>query len=257
MLRVLLCATAAFILVLGFAGCTEDEGTGAPSPAATAQATAAHGTPGPGAGEGGNEPSERLSKESYSDPDGFFTVVPPAGWDMQDYPEDPRGKVAFIGPAGTELRVLAKGLAYSSFEDMLSEIEDIEKRSGTSMDIQVVTFLERPAVKRNFTMGDTKILTMDFMEGNVTHNLWYSAPEAQYERYLTLATTSMNTYEATYHDLSSEDIQKHAVAHNLRLAQIFFEQGDLDLASQYVENGLEIDPANSDLLKLKRQIENQ
>lgn len=57
-----------------------------------------------------------LSKSRYSDPNGYFKIVPPDDWRIQKYPQDPRGKVAFIGPDGVELRILAKGLHYSSFK---------------------------------------------------------------------------------------------------------------------------------------------
>lgn len=51
-----------------------------------------------------------LAKSRYSDSNGFFKIVPPEAWRIQKYPQDPRGKVAFIGPNGAELRVLGKAL---------------------------------------------------------------------------------------------------------------------------------------------------
>ena len=100
----------------------------------------------------------KLAKSRYSDPNGYFKIVPPDGWRIQKYPEDPRGKVAFIGPDGVELRILVKGLDYNSFEEMLEEIKGIEKKIDTNINIEKITFANKPAIKRIFTLKDTKML---------------------------------------------------------------------------------------------------
>jgi len=201
------------------------------------------------------QPSQGLAQERYSDPNGFFQIIPPEGWTIEEYPQDPRGKVAFDGPSGVQLRVLAKALDYNRFEDMVSDIKEIEKSLGIDMSIETIEFLGIPAVRRNFTVEGLRILVIDFMEGNVNHDLWYSAPPNKYEDYVYIVTKSMNTYEAIPQNASAEDIQKYQIAGKLRLAQIFFEIGDYDLALQFVDEGLVIEPHNTDLLKLKVQIE--
>jgi hypothetical protein len=45
-------------------------------------------------------PGAELADKRYKDPKGYFTIVPPAGWRIQEYPGDVRGKVAFIGTDG-------------------------------------------------------------------------------------------------------------------------------------------------------------
>lgn len=196
----------------------------------------------------------QLSKSRYSDPKGFFKIVPPNGWQIQEYPQDPRGKVAFIGPDGAELRVLSKGLDYNSFEEMLEEIKGIEKQIGTNTNIEKVTFAGKPAVQRTFTLKGTKILFIDFMIGNTTHNLMYSASPTKFGKYLSLAQKSIDTYEPTLRGVSPEDVKKHSVAFSLRLSQIFFEQGNYDLALEFVKEGLAIDPSNKDLKAIEKKL---
>lgn len=197
----------------------------------------------------------KLAKARYSDPKGYFKIVPPAGWRIQKYPQDPRGKVAFIGPSGVELRVLAKGLDYDSFNDMLKEIKGIEKQIKINTHMEKTTFLGKPAVKRDFAFKGIRMLFIDFMIGNATHDLMYSALPSKYNKYLTVARESMNTYEPTLRGVSSQDVKKHAIAKSLRLSQIFFKQGNLDLALEYVKEGLSIEPTNRKLLNLKIKIE--
>jgi hypothetical protein len=195
-----------------------------------------------------------LSTSRYADPNDYFNIVPPDGWRIQKYPQDPRGKFAFLGPDGVQLRILAKGLDYDNFDDMLKEIKGIEKKIGTNTNIEKITFSGKPAVKRTFTFKGTKILFIDFMIGNTTHNLMYSATPSTFGKYLSLAQKSIDTYEPTLRGVSPEEVNKHAVARSLRLSQIFFEQGNYDLALGYIDEGLDVEPDNDKLLELKKKV---
>lgn len=148
-----------------------------------------------------------------------------------------------------------KRISYDDYEHMLEDIRNIEKQSGVDMNIEEITFMERYAVRRNITANQNRMIMIDFMEGYITHNLMYSAPSGKYDRYLEITMTSMDTYETIPRDVSDDEAREHIVAQKVRLAQIFIERGDLNLALDFVNEGLEIDPVNSDLLEMKRQIE--
>ena len=195
-----------------------------------------------------------LAKSRYSDPNGYFKIVPPDSWRIQKYPQDPRGKVAFIGPDNVQLRVLVKGLNYNSFDEMFEEIKGIEKKIGTNTNIELITFSGKQAVKRTFIVKGTKMLFIDFMIGNTTHNLMYSASSGKYEKYQSLVQESINTYEPTLDGVSPENVKKHAIAKSLRLSQIFIEQQNYNLALEFINEGLDIEPNNTNLLELKKKI---
>jgi len=204
---------------------------------------------------GAENTREKLSRKRYVDPRGFFKISPPQGWRIQKYPQDPRGKVAFIKAKNVDLRALARAADFDSFDGLLKLVKDIERRAGIDTNIRKITFLGRPAVKRNFVYKGLKLLQIDFMEGNIKHNLQYCAPTGVYDKYFAVATKSMNTYETVLRAVSEQDVQKHALAQILRLAQISIKSGDLNLALEFVGEGLKIEPKNPDLLKLKREIE--
>jgi ABC-type transport system substrate-binding protein len=195
-----------------------------------------------------------LAKSRYSDSNEYFNIVPPAGWQTQKYPEDPRGKVAFFGPDDVELRVLAKGLDHSSFEDMTKELKAMEGKLGINTNIEKTTFSDQTAIKRTFSFRGTRILFIDFMIGNTTHNLMYTGSPANFDKYLSLAWESMNTYDPTLRGISEEDVKKHRIARSLRLSTIFFENENYHLALQFIEEGLEVEPSNVELLELKKKI---
>ena len=202
------------------------------------------------------EPSQQLSQQRYSDPKGFFNIVPPAGWHMQDYPEDPRGKVAFICPeADVSLRVLTNVVDFSTFEELLEEIKSIGERYGMEADIERITFSDHPAIKRKLLFKGLRLFLVDFLEGKVAHNIQYAAPPDKYEKYLPVVMKSIETYEPIVKEVTGEDNIKSIVAKKLRLAQLMIELGNLDLAFELVKEGLEVSPQNPDLIKLKKQIE--
>ena len=206
---------------------------------------------------GAEKTREKLSGTRYVDPKGYFKITPPRGWRIQKYSQDTRGKVAFIKAKDVDLRALARAADFDTFDGLLKLVKDIERKAGVDTNIREISFLGRPAVKRNFVYKGRKLLQIDFMEGNIKHNLQYCAPLGVYDKYLAVATDSMNTYETVLRAVSAQDIQKHAVAQDLRLAQLWLEKGDLNLALEFVTDGLKIEPKNPDLLKLKRVIESK
>ena len=203
------------------------------------------------------ETSRKLSRTRYVDPKGYFKITPPRGWRIQEYPQDPRGKVAFIRAKNIDLRVLTKAADFDSYQDLLKSVKENEKQFGFNMNIKEVKLLGRATVKRNFIFKGFKILLIDFMEGNIKHNLQYLSKPSSYDKYLAVVMESINTYETVLRGASRQDVQKHAVAQDLRLAQLFFEKGKLETALEYVKEGLTIDPQNTDLLELKKQIEKE
>ena len=70
----------------------------------------------------------------------------------------------------------------------------------------------------------------------------------------TLAWESINTYEPTLRGVSAEDVKKHSIAKSLRLSKIFYKQGNYDLALEFTNEGLEVEPNNAELLELKNKI---
>lgn len=209
-------------------------------------------------------PPPALAADPYSDPKGYFKIDPPPGWKKQEYPDDPRGKVAFAAPADrTDLRVLAKAVDIPDFDALLNNLKEIEKQLGTPMNIQAVVFNKMPAFKRTATVtlkGVTqKFLWIDLLIDGVSHNIQYSAPPNLFDTYQDMAWKSMQTYQPLKRDkaASPEEARKHDAAKWIRLAKIAIEMGDAQAAKSAVAAGLETSPENSDLLQLQKKLESQ
>jgi hypothetical protein len=201
------------------------------------------------------EPEGKLSATRYVDPKGFFAIVPPAGWRLQEYPQDARGKVAFLGPDGAELRVLVNVVDFTEIDTLVSRCKDMEARTGLKTNIEKTDFHGRQAVKRSYSAKGTKFVAFDLLIGKADHNLQYGAPHRVYDTYLAVATTSMETYEPSAKSTTDKDLVEHQTAKKIRLARLMIDQGNLDLALAYIKEGLEWTPGHEELLKLKEEAE--
>lgn len=198
----------------------------------------------------------KLAHSRYVDLKGYFTIIPPEGWRLQEYPQDPRGKVAFIcDDPNVDLRIIARAVAFSSMEEMIASFKDTERNTGIKTNIERITFLGLPAVKRNFSLRGFRILYIDLLVGKVKHNLAYTAMASKYQKYLPIAMASLETYVPVSHDVSNMDVVNQRVANRMRLAQLMIQQREFALAMDYVKEGLRLSPNNQELLKLKKQLE--
>lgn len=208
-------------------------------------------------------PELKLSKSRYVDPKGYFKIVQPDGWRIQEFPQDARGKVAFFAPEpGVDLRVLVNAVDFTSFDQLFQwcrETESIFRQRLKASDfvVEKITFGGLPAVKRTFQAQGSKYYYIDFLIGKADHNLAYSASPAKYDKYLPVIQQSMETYEPVQHDISEKEASRHFVAKKLRLAQLMLESGNPDLAMEFVNEGLKESPKDAGLLKLKKQIEDR
>ena len=200
----------------------------------------------------------QLSKSRYNDPKGYFKIVPPKGWRVQEFPQDARGKVAFFAPeSNVDLRVLVNAVDFSTVEELIAFCKDVESRIGTSTNIEKITFDGRPAVRRTFQMKGMKLYYIDFLVGKVDHNIAFAATLAAYDKYLPIVMKSIDTYTPIMLDISDKDLIKHSVAKSLRLAQLMMDNGNFDLAKEFVKEGLAIDKNNRELLAIKKKLQSR
>jgi hypothetical protein len=199
------------------------------------------------------EVEQDLSNKRYIDPKGYFKIIPPSGWQIQEYPDDPRGKVAFIGP-DIDIRILVNAVDFNTIDDLVLFCEDLETRLGLDMNIKKITFNGLPAVSRSFEYGGDKFYYIDFLIGNVDHNLAYSAAINKYDKYLPIVLKSIDTYEPILKDITDEDLTEHYLAKKIRLAQLMIDNKNYDIALELINEGLDISSNHEELLKMKEKI---
>ena len=196
-----------------------------------------------------------LADEVYVDPKGFFSMTPPRGWGVQEYPNDARGKVAFLRSKTTDLRVLTNGVDFSDISSLESELKTAEERLGVRTNIKRTQFNGMPAIERDFVLRGQRILFIDFLVGNVSHNLMYSAPRGRYETDLERAKASLATYQPTPQEMTEEEVLESTLAKMRRLGRLFIDLGRYEEAAFYIEAGLETLDTDPALLLLRAELQ--
>lgn len=201
--------------------------------------------------------AQRLAQKRYVDPKGHFKILPPAEWKVQDYPHDPRGKVAFTHPnsAAIDMRVLCGDMGTHTIDGIIESYKDAEARLGTKILFERTTFAGFPAVTLTYQGAGKKFYAIDFLVGRVRHNLQFGAPISEYNQWLPLTRTSFDTYEPLFKESSDAEAQQNLTANKLRLAQIMVQIGRMDLADEYVKEGLALSPNSKELRDLQQKIE--
>lgn len=205
---------------------------------------------------------QSLSEQEYVDPKGFFSIFPPSGWRVWEYPKDPRGKVAFIHPDinNLDLRIIAQAAAYSSFEELAENTEMRAKKMRSQLNAQVsiqrTSLGDAPALRITATIpGQLKQRHIQFLRGRMYYSIAYAAPIYAYEDFLTIATQCIDTFIPTLSDITQKDIIRHSISAKVRIATLLIQMGKLEDALEAVNEGLQIAPSNSKLKELKRLIE--
>ncbi|MGK0170176.1 MAG: hypothetical protein ACI9W2_001900 [Gammaproteobacteria bacterium] len=98
-------------------------------------------------------------------------------------------------------------------------------------------------------------LEYDFPIGNIHYDVQYGIPPSIFVKFLSLVNKSMDTYDPILRSVSDKEITESFLAGKRRLGEIFIVTGGLQLAKEYVEEGLDIEPSDPRLLALTSQIE--
>lgn len=207
-------------------------------------------------------PKISLSSQQYVDPKGFFTIFPPSDWFIREYPNDPRGKVAFMHPSikNLTLRIIAQAADYRNIEELKQNAETVARKIrtqfGGEVTIRSSSLGDAPALRIIITIPDQfKQSQYQFLRGRMYYNISYSAPLDAFEDFLTEVTYSIDTFEPSSRGVSTKDVVQHSISAKVRRATLLIQTDNLELALEAVNEGLEIEPTNSKLIELKKLIQ--
>jgi hypothetical protein len=205
-----------------------------------------------------------LARNIYIDPKGFFKIRPPEGWEIEEFKDDPRGKVKFIHPNvfNTVLQVRGQANPYSSFEELVVDCERDSERLKSNLravtTIERISFANAASVRINITIpGKLKQIQIKFLLGENYYTLAYGAPPDKYAEFLSTVMMSFESIEPILKNVKEEEMIRHLVAGKLRTSRNLVRAGEMEYALIIVNEGLNIDPNNKELIELKKQIENK
>ena len=203
-----------------------------------------------------------LSEKLYNDPKGFFRIRPPEGWQVQEFGEDPRGKVKLICPTAynTVLQVIGMASSFSNFEELVRDseaaAERLRNKVNGSITTEKISFANVPAVKMTITIPEKlKQVQIVFLLGKNHYALVFGSPPYTYEKFFPTAMMSIESFEPILKDVTKEEAMKHTVASKLRTAKLLLQAGQKEYAITVINEGLQLDSNNKELRELKKQIE--
>lgn len=198
-----------------------------------------------------------LALQEYVDPKGFFSVIPPYGWTVKEYPDDVRGKVSFQLSRSTSLSILTNGVDYSDFESLKDELRGTMRNAGIRSQLIDSELNGIPAVERDFVIQGSKILMIDFLRGKVAHNLMYTTTRSEFDKHLDTVMASLATYQPRHVELTEEEFLENILAKDRRLGRLFIDMGEYEQARFYIEEGLSHSNTDELLLQLEEELESK
>lgn len=131
----------------------------------------------------------------YVDPAGLFSFVPPRNWRKAANSGDGFYNAVFQGPYGMSLSIQVVATPGQTFADLIEKLRKIERNlsADTHMDFAYVG--PHRAAKRSVQLFRSRALLLDFLTGDLSHHVQFSAPPELYDQYEPLILRLMQTYE--------------------------------------------------------------
>lgn len=123
------------------------------------------------------------SPNVFRDVNGLFTVHAPAGWDIIAWPASTPYNVTFQSRNGPSISITATRIEYNSMVTLEKRIRAIQADYGINMNIVQTNWNGRDIIQRTTILHASKVLTIDFVENYVGHNIQISIPHSLYDRY--------------------------------------------------------------------------
>lgn len=204
----------------------------------------------------------KLAPEVYTDPKGYFKIRPPVDWTIEEYKSDPRGKVNFNWMEGgkkAQLKAIGAQNPFVDFDELVQDckngMERVRARMGGTFTIETITlFGEKAAlIVHSLPMGLHGYQVQFLAAGNYFTLAFSGTDKAIYDKYLPVFKASIETFEALPKATDPAEARKHTLQSKIRLAQLHLQIGRKDWALTAINEGLDIDPKNEELLRLKKE----
>lgn len=136
-----------------------------------------------------------LDGPRYVDPAGLFSFVPPRNWRKAESPAGGFYNAVFQGPYGMSLSIQVVATPGETFVDLIEKLRKIERNlsADTHMDFAYVG--PHRAAKRSVQLFRSRALLLDFLTGDLSHHVQFSAPPELFDQYEPLILRLMETYE--------------------------------------------------------------
>lgn len=131
----------------------------------------------------------------YADPSGLFSLVPPRGWVRVKKPVRGMFNAYFRGPYGMDLGIQAVENRGATFDSLVSRLKLVERNLSADTHMEIAYVGPHRAVRRTAQLFKNKILTLDFLTGDIAHHIQFAAPPELFDEYEPVILRLLETYE--------------------------------------------------------------
>ncbi len=133
----------------------------------------------------------------YVDPNGRFSIVPPAGWEISPHSAENFYDVSFINPGRASLNILASPVPYNDLRKLYEEIHDRERSFSVYTKLETTRFGDQPAIQRTAQLPGKKLKSYDFVQDHVAYHILYEVPDDFEKDYTFAIEEVLKTFHAT------------------------------------------------------------
>ena len=131
----------------------------------------------------------------YVDPAGLFSFVPPRNWRKVANSGDGFYNAVFQGPYGMDLCIQVVATPGETFADLIDKLRKVERNLSADTHLDFAFVGPHRAAKRSAQLFRSRVLLLDFLTGDLSHHVQFSAPPELYDQYEPLILRLMQTYE--------------------------------------------------------------
>jgi hypothetical protein len=132
----------------------------------------------------------------WQDPEGRFSLEPPAGWKARDMRNTKMFQAAFDGPKDTSLSIQAAPVPGETEATLWKKILRVEREMQAQTGMRFEYVGPRRVIVREAQLYRNKFLFVDFAESGYSHHIQFAAPPAVYETYKPLILKVLESYRS-------------------------------------------------------------
>jgi len=132
----------------------------------------------------------------YEDPQGRFSLEPPAGWTARNLRDVKLFHAVFDGPRDTSLSIQAAEVPGETEETLWRKVLRVEREMQAETGMRFEYLAGKRVIVREAQLYRNKFLFVDFAEGGYSHHIQFSAPPELYETYKPLIFKVLESYRS-------------------------------------------------------------
>lgn len=132
----------------------------------------------------------------WEDPEGRFSLEPPAGWKPRKGADAKLFQAVFAGPHEMSLSIQAAPVPGETETTLWQKVLRVEREMQAETGMRFEYVGPRRVIVREAQLYRNKFLFVDFAEGGYSHHIQFSAPPALYETYKPLMFRVLESYRS-------------------------------------------------------------